>query len=262
MATFQDNRRRHNWKRFNNQMNSAYQFRRSSPYYDPYSQNPLVFCVILDTSMNITTHKSASQKRRDEQRRELFNSRKSMCVSMPFYDLTDDDLAKCMPKHLHTDRPNFDHSSAEIYSLKEEVELLKSSVTSLQTSLTEERERRLIAEEQVVQSTKRNSQLQKDLQSETSVRISQVSKLRDLNSVNLTLTQQFKAKTLECDELQIKLEGERSSNSLLKQETVQLSNQIEQLNKQLEHCKRQEAHCTKCGESDCFHPSKQLSCSL
>ena len=74
------------------------------------------------------------------------------------------------------------------------MELLTSSITSLQASLTEERERRLIAEEQVVHCTKQNSQLQEDLQSEKSVRIAHGSKLRDLTSLNMTLKQQLNTK--------------------------------------------------------------------
>ena len=155
MATFQDNRRRHNWKRFNNQMNNAYQFRLSSPYFDPYSQNPLVFCVILDTSMNITKHKSASQKRRDEQRRELFNSRKSVCVSMPFSDLSNNDLAKVMPKHFpckpDTDMiraSNLDPKSSEINKLTSDLEQTQTTIVRLENTLAEERQSLRIAEEQ------------------------------------------------------------------------------------------------------------------
>ena len=231
MATFQDNRRRHNWKRFNNQMNNAYQFQRSSPYFDPYSQNLHVFCVILDTSMNITKHKSVSQKRRDEQQPELSNSRKSVCVSMPFYNWTDDDLAKYMPKHLHTDRPKLDHSSAEIYSLKEKVVLLKLSVTSLQTSLTKERELLRIAEEQVVQSTEQTSKLRTELNMATALKEMREETIEELKTNKSSLKQQLDASLRECHGLTLKLEHELKVHN---KEMIQKLIRIQELEKQLQ----------------------------
>ena len=148
--------------------------------------------------MNITKHKSASQKRRDEQRRELFNSRKSVCVSMPFYDLTDDGLAKCMPKRLHTDRPKLDHSSAEIYSLKEKVVLLKSSTTSLQTSLTEERKLLRITEDQAVQSREQTSKLRAELNMATALKKMREETIEELKTSNSSLKQQLDASLREC----------------------------------------------------------------
>ena len=251
MATFQDNRRRHNWKRFNKQMNNAYQFRRSSPYFDPYSQNLLVFCVILDTSMNITKHKSASQKRRDEQRRELFNSRKSVCVSMPFYDLTDDDLAKCMPKHLHTDRPKLDHSSAEIYSLKEKVVLLKSSITSLQTSLTEERKLLRIAEDQAVQSREQTSKLRTELNMATALKEMREETIEELKTSYSSLKQQLDASLRECHGLTLELEHELKVHN---QETIEKLIRIQEVEKQL-HDNDSSLNCTIFGESECNNPN-------
>ena len=247
MATFQANRRRHNWMRFNNQMNNAYQLRWSSPYFDPYSQNPLVFCVILDTSMNITKHKSASQKRRDEQRRDLFNSRKSVCVSMPFYDLTDDDLAKCMPKHLHNYKPKLDHSSAEINSLKEEVVLLKSSVTSLQTSLTEEQKSLRIAEEQAVLSTEQITKLRAEVNMATALKEMREETIEELKTNNSSLKQQLDASLRECHGLTLESEHKLK---LQNQEIIQKLIRIQELEKQL-HDKDSSLNCTKCGESEC-----------
>ena len=141
------------------------------PFYQPpviVVQVPAYTCTSMQqqdyrpqtrncTKNTSKTLKNIAQKCRDEQRGKTFTQRKSVCASIPFYNLTDHNLDKCMPKHLHTKRSKSAYASAEIYSLKEQVELLKSSVTKLQTSLSEERERLHAAEEQVIKTAKQNS---------------------------------------------------------------------------------------------------------
>ena len=158
-------------------MNNAYQFQWSSPYFDPYSQNSLVFCVILDTSMNITKHKSASQKRRDEQRRELFNSRKSVCASMPFSDLSNNDLAKVIPKHFPCKRDtgmiqvsNLDPKPSEINKLRSDLEQTQTTIVRLENTLAEERKSLHIQKDQAIQSTEKISKLRAELNMATALK--------------------------------------------------------------------------------------------
>ena len=254
MATFLDNRRRHNWKRFNSQMNNAYQFRRSSPYLDPYSQNPLVFCVILDTSRNITKHKSASQKRRDEQRRELFNSRKSVCVSMPFSDLSNNDLAKVMPKHFPCKRDtdmirasNLDPKSSKINKLTSDLEQTQTTIVRLENTLAEERKSLRIAEEQAVLSTEQITKLRAEVNMATALKEMREETIEEIKTNNSSLKQQLDASLRECHGLTLESEHKLK---LQNQEIIQKLIRIQELEKQL-HDKDSSLNCTKCGESEC-----------
>ena len=254
MATLQNNRRRHNWKRFNNQIYNAYQFRRSSPYFYPYSQSPLVFCVILDTSRNITKHKSASQKRRDEQRRELFNSRKSVCVSMPFSDLSNNDLEKVMPKHFPRKRDtdmirasNLDPKSSKINKLTSDLEQTQTTIVRLENTLAEERKSLRIAEEQAVLSTEQITKLRAEVNMATALKEMREETIEELKTNNSSLKQQLDASLRECHGLTLESEHKLK---LQNQEIIQKLIRIQELEKQL-HDKDSSLNCTKCGESEC-----------
>ena len=146
------------------------------------------------------TQKSNTQKRRDQQQREAFNSWKSVCASMPFNDLSNNDLAKVMPKHYPCKRDtdmiqvsNLDPKSSEINKLKSNLEQTQTTIVLLENTLAEERKSLLIAEEQLVQSMEQTSKLRAELSMATALKEIHKETIEELQNNNSSLKQQLDA---------------------------------------------------------------------
>ena len=99
-----------------------------------------------------------------------------MCASMPFSDLSNDDLAKVMPKHLPCKRDtdmiqvsNLDSKPSKINKLRSDLEQTQTTTVRLENTLAEERKWLHIAEDQAVQSTEQISKLRAELNMATAL---------------------------------------------------------------------------------------------
>ena len=119
---------------------------------------------------------------------------------MPFRDLSNNDLAKIMPKHYpckqDTDMiqaPDLDPKSSEINKLKSDLEQTQPTIVLLENTLAEERKSLRIAEEQLVQSTKQTSKLKAELNMTTGLKEMRQKTIEELKNNNSSFKQQLGA---------------------------------------------------------------------
>ena len=148
-------------------------------YFIEYRDIPFVaYIVPVESTLmlrNSRKQKSKAQKLRDHQRRQRFIESKSICAAMPFYDISNEELSKLVPKcHNNSEYDpikeamldSLDTAFAEIDKLEGEIRELKENNKMLHSQLSEEENQNQELQNFLSSDNGQIQQLQYDLEQE------------------------------------------------------------------------------------------------